>query len=62
MISAMASLAPSRMEAPIGAEPPVKGPVRAILTVSAAYALSVNNPIVRAANIVFFMISISVQS
>ena len=38
LISPMASLAPSRMEAPIGAEPPVKGPVMAILMVSAASA------------------------
>ena len=37
LISAMASLAPSRMEAPMGAEPPVKGPVMAILTVSWAW-------------------------
>jgi hypothetical protein len=31
-------LAPSRIEAPIGAEPPVKGPVMASFTVSAASA------------------------
>ena len=37
LISAMASLAPSRMEAPMGAEPPVNGPVMASLTVSPAW-------------------------
>ena len=36
LISAMASFAPSRIDTPIGAEPPLKGPVIAILIVSAA--------------------------
>jgi hypothetical protein len=38
LISAMASFEPSRVETPIGAEPPEYGPVRASLMVSAARA------------------------
>ena len=36
LISVMASFAPSRMDTPIGAEPPVNGPVMASLMLSAA--------------------------
>ena len=59
LISAMASLAPSRMDAPMGAEPPVKGPVMAILMTSAAKACVANIP--RSSDVisVFFIASSS---
>ena len=54
LISAIAISAPSRMETPMGADPPVNGPVIAILIVSAP-APAARNPDARSTRSVFFM-------
>ena len=55
LISAMASLAPSRIEVPMGAEPPLNGPVIATLRESAAKAGRARTNISREANLVIGM-------